>query len=144
MVQGGDDPGVASGVAPGRLVTGHPASATLTHQEIARRLGSPSGREPTSARRSTTRGTGTRVARDDGKIATAVRETGTMFSIALEALRQQASEGIGLAQPSLETVARLAGCQLKLEQSLRLPGDHVVVVVAGEEHQPLALQLLAK
>src|ERR1700728_1075984 len=59
----------------------------LSRQEIARRLGSPSGRAATvGAIGRPIKPTGVR--RDDGKVATAIRETGNMFAVALEALRQ--------------------------------------------------------
>jgi phospholipid/cholesterol/gamma-HCH transport system permease protein len=59
----------------------------LSRDEIARRVGSPSGRSATTGalgRPVKPLGSG----RDDGKIASAVRETGNMFATALEALRQ--------------------------------------------------------
>lgn len=68
-----------------------PAAATHpsppSRHEIARRLGSPSGRAATAGatgRPIRPAGSG----RPDGKTATALRETGNMFAVALEALRQ--------------------------------------------------------
>jgi phospholipid/cholesterol/gamma-HCH transport system permease protein len=59
-------------------------TATLSREEMARRLGSPSGRAATTG----ALGRPIKTLRDDGKIASAVRETGNMFATAAEALRQ--------------------------------------------------------
>jgi phospholipid/cholesterol/gamma-HCH transport system permease protein len=55
----------------------------LSREEMARRLGSPSGRAATVG----ALGRPVRL-RDDGKVGTAIRETGNMFATAFEALRQ--------------------------------------------------------
>jgi phospholipid/cholesterol/gamma-HCH transport system permease protein len=64
-----------------------PRTEPLSRQEIARRVGSPSGR-PATAGAVGRAIRPARSARDDGKIASALRETGNMFAVALEALRQ--------------------------------------------------------
>ncbi|HEY1826587.1 MAG TPA: ABC transporter permease [Acidimicrobiales bacterium] len=56
----------------------------LSREEMARRLGSPSGRSATYG----ALGRPVKPSRDDGKVATAIRETGNMFATAFEALRQ--------------------------------------------------------
>ena len=64
-------------------------TAPLSREDIARRVGSPSGRAATTG----ALGRPVRPLTDDGKIATAVRETGNMFATALEALRQAPLKG---------------------------------------------------
>jgi phospholipid/cholesterol/gamma-HCH transport system permease protein len=66
----------------------------LSRDEIARRLGSPSGRASTTG----ALGRPVRPGRDDGKVASAVRETGNMFAVALEALRQGPIKGFPLTE----------------------------------------------
>ena len=64
---------------------------TLSPEEMARRLGTPSGRP---ARRRRAPPGPSRPLTDDGKVATAVRETGNMFATAFEALRQAPLKGV--------------------------------------------------
>ena len=69
-------------------------TAPLSREEMARRLGTPSGRAAAAA-------VLTRPSRpltDDGKVATAVRETGNMFATAFEALRQAPLKGVPVAE----------------------------------------------
>lgn len=57
---------------------------TLSRDQIAQRLGLPVKSSTTS----TALGRPVKPLRDDGKVASALRETGNMFAVALEALRQ--------------------------------------------------------
>jgi phospholipid/cholesterol/gamma-HCH transport system permease protein len=59
-------------------------TATLSREEMARRLGTKSGRAATYG----ALGRPVKPLSDDGKIASAIRETGNMFATAFEALRQ--------------------------------------------------------
>ncbi len=80
-------------------VTPHHASGpteTLSRAEMARRLGTPSGRPGAGGAGVLTRPS--RPLTDDGKIATAVRETGNMFATALEAIRQAPLKGVPMAE----------------------------------------------
>jgi phospholipid/cholesterol/gamma-HCH transport system permease protein len=67
---------------------------SLSRQEIAGRLGTPSGRPAVT-------GVLPRASRpisDDGKIASAIRETGNMFATAFEALRQAPLKGVPISE----------------------------------------------
>ena len=80
------EPGDITGVTSEHAA--HPTEQ-LTRADMARRLGTPSGRpDPASVLPRPSR-----PLTDDGKIATAVRETGNMFATAFEALRQAPFKG---------------------------------------------------
>jgi phospholipid/cholesterol/gamma-HCH transport system permease protein len=110
---------------------------TLTHQEIARRLGSPSGRTGT--------GTGGTLdpqrspARPDGKIATAIRETGNMFATALEALRQGFLKGFPVGEffDQCWFLARVTTLPLIL---LSIPFGMVIALEVGSLLQQIGAQ----
>src|SRR5580704_13207532 len=85
------DTGDMTGAAPDGAVG---AAQSVSRDEIARRLGTSSGRSPATAilpRPS-------RPIADDGKIASAVRETGNMFATAFEALRQAPLKGVPISE----------------------------------------------
>lgn len=63
---------------------------------------------------------------------------------AVEATLEQPPKPKLLGDLLTETLRRLAGGQLELAHGLGLFGDQVVIVVAGQKHQPPALKLLAQ
>ncbi len=119
-------------------VTPDEASGTtepLSRAEMARRLGTPSGRPdavgvlPRPSRPLT----------DDGKIATAVRETGNMFATAFEALRQAPLKGVPVAEffDQCWFLARVTTLPLIL---LSIPFGMVIALEVGSLLQQIGAQ----
>jgi phospholipid/cholesterol/gamma-HCH transport system permease protein len=110
-------------------------TATLSRDEIARRLGTPSGRAATVG----ALGRPIKTGRDDGKIATAVRETGNMFATALEALRQAFIKGFPVTEffDQCWFLARVTTLPLIL---LSIPFGMVIALEVGSLLQQIGAQ----
>src|SRR5262249_29896872 len=107
----------------------------LSREEMARRLGTPSGRPGAAA-------VLTRPSRplsDDGKFATAVRETGNMFATAFEALRQLPLKGLPVAEFFDQSwfLARVTTLPLIL---LSIPFGMVIALEVGSLLQQIGAQ----
>jgi len=105
---------------------------------MARRLGSPSGRSATTGALGRTPRT-PRAPGDDGKIATAVRETGNMFATALEALRQGCIKGFPATEffDQCWFLARVTTLPLIL---LSIPFGMVIALEVGSLLQQIGAQ----
>jgi ABC-type transporter Mla maintaining outer membrane lipid asymmetry permease subunit MlaE len=112
-------------------------SGTLRHDEIARRLGSPSGWGANGGCEGRARRLGP--PRDDGKIASAVRETGNMFATALEALRQGFIKGFPVSEffDQCWFLARVTTLPLIL---LSIPFGMVIALEVGSLLQQIGAQ----
>jgi phospholipid/cholesterol/gamma-HCH transport system permease protein len=110
-------------------------TATLSREQIARRLGSPSGRAATTG----ALGRPIKPLTDDGKIATAVRETGNMFATALEALRQGFLKGFPATEffDQCWFLARVTTLPLIL---LSIPFGMVIALEVGSLLQQIGAQ----
>ena len=109
--------------------------ATLSRAEMARRLGTPSGRPGRSGRAPRP----SRPLTDDGKIATAVRETGNMFATAFEALRQAPLKGVPVSEffDQCWFLARVTTLPLIL---LSIPFGMVIALEVGSLLQQIGAQ----
>jgi phospholipid/cholesterol/gamma-HCH transport system permease protein len=107
----------------------------LSRDEIARRVGSPSGRAATTG----ALGRPIKPLTDDGKIATAVRETGNMFATALEALRQGFIKGFPVTEffDQCWFLARVTTLPLIL---LSIPFGMVIALEVGSLLQQIGAQ----
>jgi phospholipid/cholesterol/gamma-HCH transport system permease protein len=126
------DAGDMTGAAPDRAVG---AAQSVSRDEIARRLGTPSGRSAATAilpRPS-------RPIADDGKIASAVRETGNMFATAFEALRQAPLKGVPISEffDQCWFLARVTTLPLIL---LSIPFGMVIALEVGSLLQQIGAQ----
>ncbi|HVB91109.1 MAG TPA: ABC transporter permease [Acidimicrobiales bacterium] len=107
----------------------------LSRAEIAERLGTPSGRAATVG----AVGVPLRALRDDGKIATAVRETGNMFATSLEAIRQGFIKGVPVTEffDQCWFLARVTTLPLIL---LSIPFGMVIALEVGSLLQQIGAQ----
>jgi phospholipid/cholesterol/gamma-HCH transport system permease protein len=107
----------------------------LSRDEIARRLGTPGGRGATVG----AVGRPVKPLTDDGKIATAVRETGNMFATALEALRQAFIKGFPITEffDQCWFLARVTTLPLIL---LSIPFGMVIALEVGSLLQQIGAQ----
>ncbi len=110
-------------------------TAPLSRQEMARRLGTPSGRAATTG----ALGRPIKPLTDDGKIATAVRETGNMFATAFEALRQGFLKGVPVTEffDQCWFLARVTTLPLIL---LSIPFGMVIALEVGSLLQQIGAQ----
>src|ERR1700733_8693164 len=123
-----DTTGAAPDHAPG-------TTQSLGRDEIARRLGTPSGRPAAT-------GVLPRPSRpiaDDGKIASAVRETGNMFATAFEALRLAPLKGVPISEffDQCWFLARVTTLPLIL---LSIPFGMVIALEVGSLLQQIGAQ----
>jgi phospholipid/cholesterol/gamma-HCH transport system permease protein len=119
-------------------LTPEPASSItqpLSREEMARRLGTPSGRPTTAA----VLPRPSRPLTDDGKFATAVRETGNMFATAFEALRQAPLKGVPVSEffDQCWFLARVTTLPLIL---LSIPFGMVIALEVGSLLQQIGAQ----
>src|SRR4029077_4978984 len=108
---------------------------SLSREEMARRLGTPGGRPaPTSVLSRPGRPLS-----DDGKVATAVRETGNMFATAFEALRQAPLKGVPVQEffDQCWFLARVTTLPLIL---LSIPFGMVIALEVGSLLQQIGAQ----
>jgi len=116
-----------------------PDTAPLSRAEMARRLGTPSGRPATGAGGVGVLPRPSRPLSDDGKVATAIRETGNMFATALEALRQAPLKGVPVAEffDQCWFLARVTTLPLIL---LSIPFGMVIALEVGSLLQQIGAQ----
>jgi phospholipid/cholesterol/gamma-HCH transport system permease protein len=111
------------------------ATAPLSREEMARRLGTTSGRPAAAA----VLPRPSRPLTGDGKVASAVRETGNMFATAFEALRQAPLKGIPVAEffDQCWFLARVTTLPLIL---LSIPFGMVIALEVGSLLQQIGAQ----
>ncbi|HTY96509.1 MAG TPA: ABC transporter permease [Solirubrobacteraceae bacterium] len=116
-----------------------PDTAPLSRAEMARRLGTPSGRPAAGAGGVGVLPRPSRPLSDDGKVATAIRETGNMFATALEALRQAPLKGVPVAEffDQCWFLARVTTLPLIL---LSIPFGMVIALEVGSLLQQIGAQ----
>ncbi len=107
----------------------------LSRDEIARRLVTPSGRPAATG----VLPRPSRPVTDDGKVATAVRETGNMFATAFEALRQAPLKGVPVSEffDQCWFLARVTTLPLIL---LSIPFGMVIALEVGSLLQQIGAQ----
>jgi phospholipid/cholesterol/gamma-HCH transport system permease protein len=117
------------------VVPDQPGTSPMSRDEIARRLGSPSGRPVATGVLPKPRPS----APDDGKLASAIRETGNMFATAFEALRQAPLKGIPVSEffDQCWFLARVTTLPLIL---LSIPFGMVIALEVGSLLQQIGAQ----